>query len=129
MTGWVDIIDNLQLHYEAQGEVTCQGPRMTTEGEVIEDQIVSSAAVLSYLKTAFRDDLVILEVKEQSVIVKVTGVVVGTYGSRSYFTTEKVEPPPQKVKPTTETVQPTTEKVEPTTETVEPTTEKVEPTK
>ena len=59
MAGWVDVADNLQLRYTAIGEVTVLGPRMNTQGGIVENQPMPADAIVSYLRFAFRDIQVI----------------------------------------------------------------------
>ena len=55
MTGFTDVVNNLELRYTAIGEVTVLGPRMTNQGGMVENQSMPADAIISYLRFAFRD--------------------------------------------------------------------------
>lgn len=87
MSGWVDIVENLELRYEALGEVTVLGKRMREDGTIDLDREMNGDAVLSFIKSYYQSEPVVVKVKETSVVIKVEGKMKGNYGLRASFTT------------------------------------------
>jgi hypothetical protein len=56
MSGWVDIVDNLELRYEALGEITVKGKRMRTDGRIDTDKLMTGDGVLSYIKSYYQTE-------------------------------------------------------------------------
>lgn len=89
MVGYVDVATNVELRYTAVGEVTVMGPRMASNGVMVENMPMPGDAIVSYLRFAFRD-IRILERRANSVLVEVTGTMRGTYGLRSHYTSRQI---------------------------------------
>lgn len=60
---------------------------MTVDGTIDSDKELTGAAVLSYIKNYHEGELHVVKVKENSVVIKVTGKMIGTYGLRASYTT------------------------------------------
>lgn len=90
MSGWADIVKGLELRYEALAEMKVKGKRMRLDGTIDNDKLLSGDAVLSYIKTYYQAEPDIVEVRDNSVIMKVTGTMKSDFGLRASYTTEKV---------------------------------------
>ncbi len=90
MSGWVDIVNDLELRYEALGEVTVLGKRMRVDGTIDLDKQMTGDAVLSFIKSYYQSDPEVISIKENSVVMKVTGKMKGAYGLRASYSTAKI---------------------------------------
>jgi hypothetical protein len=63
---------------------------MTTDGQIKDGLELDGGAVLTYLKTYYSGELEIIEKKEKSVVIKISGKMKGTYGLRASYTTSQI---------------------------------------
>jgi hypothetical protein len=49
-------VDNLELRYEALGEISVKGKRMRTDGSIDADKLMTGNGVLSYIKSYYQTE-------------------------------------------------------------------------
>lgn len=91
MEGWVDIIENIQLPFVARGTFTAKG--LAFKNGKLENTYNLSSQYIEGLMRASEDykSLNVLSRTETSLTVEVTGIMVGTYGVKSYYESKKIE--------------------------------------
>lgn len=91
MFGWVDIVENIEIPYRARGTFTANG--LGFKNGKLENTHTLSGDYIEGLMRASDDykSLNVLAKTETSLTVEVTGIMIGTYGVKSNFTTERIK--------------------------------------
>lgn len=91
MSGWVDIINNVEFPFRARGKFTAKG--LGFKNGKLENTYDLSSQYIEGLMRASEDykSLHVLERTDTSLTVEITGVMVGTYGVISDYTVDRIK--------------------------------------
>ena len=85
MSGWVDMVEKMELNFIAQATVTAKGTRFNSYGQAVDSANMDATAVESFLMSS-KDysHMTLLSRSNDTILLSMKGKMIGSYGMKTH---------------------------------------------